>query len=63
MSIEMKKKFVSRENARDYMDELIYELKNQLQENEDFKDYDACQEIQRDIEVTGYVKLLIERYM
>ena len=63
MSVEMNKKFVTKDNAKEYMDELMYELKNQLQENEDFGDYDACQEIQRDIEVTGYIKHLIDMYM
>lgn len=63
MSVEMDKNFVTKDNAREYMDELIYELSNQLDENKDFGDWDACESIEGDIRTVEYVKKLINSYM
>lgn len=63
MSVEIIKGFVTKENAKDYLGELIYELESQLEENKDFGDWCACEEIEDDISRVEYVKNLIERMM
>ena len=63
MAIEMEKKFVTKQNALDYLDEVIYEMKNQLEENKGFEDWDACEEIQSDIESIYFTKGIIKRWM
>lgn len=63
MSVEITKRFATKENAKEYMDELIYELESQLEENKDFGDWYACEEIEDDISRVEYVKNLIDRMM
>lgn len=63
MAVEMEKKFITKQNALDYLDEVIYEMNNQLEENKDFGDWDACEEIQRDIESINSTKGIIKRWM
>lgn len=63
MSVEITKRFVTKDNAKEYMDELIWELESQLEENKDFGDWCACEEIEDDISRVEYVKNLIDRMM
>ena len=63
MSVEITKRFATKENAKEYMDELIYELESQLEENKDFGDWFACEDIVNDIGMVGCVKGLIDMMM
>ena len=59
----MSVKIITKQNVKDYLDELIFELQGQLDDNKAIGDWFACEEIEQDICVVGQVKRLIGRVM